>query len=63
MQVTRWNKRRIATTAVCVIFVYWVLSASHHTYEDKVTITTTSPETIWEYVADFQNMQMLNPTM
>lgn len=63
MQVTRWNTRRIALVACGIIVIYWIFSASRQSYTAETTIKNVNPELVWEYVADFQKMQTLNPTM
>lgn len=63
MKVTHWNRRRVLIAAVGLTVFCWLFTASHHTHEDFVTIKNTKAKEIWEYVADFQNMQILNPTM
>lgn len=63
MPTTRWNRRRLIIFSVCLLIVYWIFSASRNTYTSEVTIRNTKPEVAWEYVADFQKMRSLNPTM
>lgn len=43
--------------------LYWIFSASKNTYEAEIIIKNTKPELVWEYVADFHKMHLLNPTM
>lgn len=63
MQIRRWNKRQLSILGVALLVVYWVFSASRNTYEADVIIKNTKPELVWEYVADFHRMHLLNPTM
>lgn len=63
MPTTRWNRRRVIIFSICLVIVYWIFSASRNTYTSGVTIRNTKPEVAWEYVADFQKMRSLNPTM
>lgn len=63
MQRTHWNRRRVIAWATGLLLAYVVLSASNNTYEKDVTIRKTNPEEVWEFVADFSKMRLLNPTM
>lgn len=63
MQTTRWNRRRLAIFAIGLLITYWILSASRNTFKSEVIIRDTKPEIVWEFVADFKKMQLLNPTM
>lgn len=63
MQTRHWNKRRLIVLFCATLAFYVVFSASYNTYESDVTIKNTKPEIVWEYVADFQKMKLLNPTM
>lgn len=46
-----------------LLLLYWIFSASRNTYKAEVIIKNTKPEHVWEYVADFHEMRLLNPTM
>lgn len=63
MQTTRWNRRRCSFLACALLVLYWLFSVSNNTYESDVTIKNVKPEIVWEYVADFHKMRLLNPTM
>lgn len=63
MYATRWNRRRLAIVAIFILILYYVFSASNNSYEASVTIRNVKPETAWEYVADFNKIKFLNPTM
>lgn len=63
MRTTHWNRRRCSILACSLLVIYFIFSASNNTYESDVTIKNTKPEIVWEYVADFRKMQLLNPTM
>lgn len=63
MQITRWNNRRISIAAGAILVFYLMFSASWNTYQADVIIKNTNPELVWEYVADFDKMRLLNPTM
>lgn len=63
MQTTRWSQRRLAIFGIGLLIFYLIFSASQNTYESDVIIKNTKPEIVWEYIADFHKMRMLNPTM
>lgn len=63
MQIRRYNKRHLCILGAALLVLYWIFSASRNTYEAEVTIKNTKPEFVWEYVADFHKMHLLNPTM
>lgn len=63
MQTTRWNTKRISIAAVILLGVYVVFSASYNKHELEGTVHNIKPEKVWDFVADFGNMKLLNPTM
>lgn len=63
MQTTRWNRRRLGIAAFILLGMYVVFSASYNKYEIDGTVRNASPEKVWDFVADFNNMKLLNPTM
>lgn len=63
MQTRRWNKRHLSALGIGLLIVCFIFSASRNTYESDVIIRNTKPESVWEYVADFHKMHLLNPTM
>lgn len=63
MQIRRWNKRHLSMLGGALLLLYWIFSASRNTYKAEVIIKNTKPEHVWEYVADFHKMRLLNPTM
>lgn len=63
MQTRRWNKRHLSILGGGVLIFYMIFSASRNTYESDVIIKNTKPDIVWEYVADFHKMHLLNPTM
>lgn len=63
MHTTRWDRRRCSILACSLLVLYWLFSAGNNTYESDVTIKNVKPEIVWEYVADFHKMKLLNPTM
>lgn len=63
MQTRRWNKRHLSIFGIGLLIFYLIFSASRNTYESDVIIRNTKPELVWEYVADFHKMHLLNPTM
>lgn len=63
MQTTRWNKRRLGISAVGILVFYLIFSASNNRYEADVTIKNVDAKAVWDFVADFSKMRVLNPTM
>lgn len=63
MQTRRWNKRHLSILGIGLLIFYLIFSASRNTYESDIIIRNTKPELVWEYVADFHKMHLLNPTM
>lgn len=63
MRTSRWNAKRLAAAAAVLLCLYVVFSAGRKTYESEVLVLRTRPEAVWDFVADFSNMRLLNPTM
>lgn len=63
MQRTRWNIKRISIAIILIITIYVIFSSSYNQYEIDATIPNTKPEIVWNFVADFSKMRLLNPTM
>jgi len=63
MQTTRWNKRRLGISAIGILVFYLIFSASNNRYEADVTIKKADPKAVWDFVADFSKMRVLNPTI
>lgn len=59
-----WNLKRVSLLFGAVLLLYvFVFSGGYHKYQIDGVIGKTGPERVWEYVADFNNMRLLNPTM
>lgn len=63
MQTTRWNIKRLSIVCIGILALYVIFSASNNKYEVDAIIKHTKPEKVWEFVADFSKMKLLNPTM
>ncbi|XP_037037795.1 uncharacterized protein LOC119075457 [Bradysia coprophila] len=63
MQTTRWNIKRISLLCIAVLGLYMIFSASNNKYEVDAIIKYTKPDKVWEFVADFSKMKLLNPTI
>lgn len=59
----RQSKRKYVVGICAVVFVYLFLFSRYQTFEYQEVIKGTKPETVWEYVADFSKMKLLNPTI
>lgn len=62
--VGRWNIKRVSLISTALLLLYvFVFSSGYHKYQIDGVIGNTRPERVWEYVADFSKMRLLNPTM
>lgn len=59
-----WNIKRVSVIiAVLVLLYVFVFSSGYQKHQIDGVIANTRPEMVWEYVADFSKMRLLNPTM
>ncbi|KAH8371240.1 hypothetical protein KR093_006708, partial [Drosophila rubida] len=59
-----WNIKRVSVLLCAVLVLYvFVFSGGYHKYQIDGVIGNTRPERVWEYVADFNKMRLLNPTI
>ncbi|EDW19577.1 uncharacterized protein LOC6583433 [Drosophila mojavensis] len=59
-----WNLKRLALLLGAVVLLYlFVFSGGYHKYQIDRVIDNARPEAVWEYVADFNKMRLLNPTI
>lgn len=60
----KWKMRTFAYVSVAILafYVFFIFKKKHHVSFDGV-VKNAKPETVWEFVADFNNMMKLNPTM
>lgn len=63
MHPIRWNKRRLVSVALSGIVLYLILSAKYNKFTAEIVIKNQKPEDVWNFVADFSKMKLLNPTM
>ena len=63
MQRLRWNKQRVLIVIGILFALYMLFSSSYSEYKVAIKIPNTKPKAVWEYVSDFNNMRLLNPTM
>lgn len=63
MKRHRLNIKNISVTIILLLGIYMVLSSGYHNYESDGLIKNTKPEDVWNYVADFSKMRLLNPSM
>lgn len=61
--VSSANRKTIGAAVLLVAATYWIFSASRKHFEAQQLLPNVRPATVWNYVADFSNMPMLNPTM
>lgn len=59
----RCNIKSVSLVFSILLVLYLVFSSGYHTYEIDGVIKNSKPEDVWNYVADFSKMRLLNPTM
>ncbi|XP_030373258.1 uncharacterized protein LOC115623178 [Scaptodrosophila lebanonensis] len=60
----RWNIKKCSIVLCAALILYvFVLSSGYRNYEIDGLIRNSRPEKVWEYVADFNKMRVLNPTI
>lgn len=60
----RWNLKRASVILSAALLLYvLVFSSGYQKYQIEGIIDRAQPEKVWEYVADFNKMRLLNPTM
>ncbi|XP_059607855.1 uncharacterized protein LOC132255735 [Phlebotomus argentipes] len=60
---TRCNKRKLILYGIVFLVVYAIFSSSYNEHRSETTIANAKPEKVWEFVADFSKMKLLNPTI
>lgn len=63
MQTRRWNIKKLSLAIAACLVIYIIFSSGFHKYQIDSVISNTRPEDVWEYVADFSKMRLLNPTI
>ncbi|CAD7002565.1 uncharacterized protein LOC101460672 [Ceratitis capitata] len=63
MHARRWNIKKLIICGGAFLIVYILLTSGTREYEIDATIESSKPEQVWEYVADFNKMRTLNPTI
>lgn len=59
----QWNGRRTLGILTSILVLYLVIKVKNYEYGSSISILKVMPVEIWEFVADFNNMKYLNPTM
>lgn len=59
----RCNIKSASIAVTLLLGIYLIFSSGYHKYEIDGVIENTKPEDVWNYVADFGKMRLLNPTM
>ncbi|EDW41040.1 uncharacterized protein LOC6605216 [Drosophila sechellia] len=58
------NIKRASVLLVAALLLYvFVFSSGYQKYQIEGIIKRSQPEKVWEYVADFNKMRLLNPTI
>ena len=60
----KWKSKTLAYSFLSVLIIYvFFFYKKTHTVSFEFVIKNSTPESVWEFVADFSNMKKLNPTM
>ncbi|XP_023301647.2 uncharacterized protein LOC111683776 [Lucilia cuprina] len=59
----RCNIKSASLVFSVLLVLYLVFSSGYHKYEIDGVIKNSRPEDVWNYVADFSKMRLLNPTI
>lgn len=60
----KWKTKTLAYSFFGILIVYGLFFYKRtHTVQFEVVIKNSTPEIVWEFVADFSNMKQLNPTI
>ncbi|XP_037821957.1 uncharacterized protein LOC119610700 [Lucilia sericata] len=59
----RCNIKSTSLVISVLLLLYLVFSSGYHKYEIDGVIKNSRPEDVWNYVADFSKMRLLNPTI
>lgn len=57
------NIKSVSCIMSTLLVLYLIFSSGYHKYEIDGIIRNTRPEDVWNFVADFNKMKLLNPTM
>lgn len=55
--------RRTISLIISLLVLYLIVRVKKYDYEASVFVPKVKPTVVWEFVADFNNMRYLNPTM
>lgn len=60
----KWKSKTLACSLVSALIIYvFFFYKRKYTVSFEFIIKNSTPESVWEFVADFSNMKKLNPTM
>jgi len=63
MHIPRLWIRAAVLLGIALLLYVFVFSSGYQKYQIEGIIKRSEPEKVWEYVADFNKMRLLNPTM
>uniref|UniRef100_A0A1B0GLK9 Uncharacterized protein n=1 Tax=Lutzomyia longipalpis TaxID=7200 RepID=A0A1B0GLK9_LUTLO len=63
IHITRANKRKLVLYGIILLIAYAIFSSGYSSHRSETTIANAKPEDVWEFVADFSKMKLLNPTI
>ncbi|XP_044270875.1 uncharacterized protein LOC123015286 [Tribolium madens] len=59
----QWKSRRTLYLLITLVVLYLTIRIKTYEHKTSVLLTETHPNEVWEFVADFSNMKLLNPTI
>lgn len=61
--MTIWRRKKYTIICIIALIAYIMIVPKEYKVQFDSTIKGVGPAEVWEYVADFNNMKFLNPTM
>uniref|UniRef100_A0A069DNY1 Uncharacterized protein n=1 Tax=Panstrongylus megistus TaxID=65343 RepID=A0A069DNY1_9HEMI len=58
-----WGRKKYSLMCLIALLAYTMIVPKEYNIEFDSTINGVKPAEVWEYVADFNNMKFLNPTI
>ncbi|KYB28784.1 uncharacterized protein LOC659949 isoform X2 [Tribolium castaneum] len=63
MNRIQWKSRRTLYLVISLVSFYLTVRIKTYEHKASVVLPETHPNDAWEFVADFSNMKLLNPTI
>lgn len=58
-----WKTKRNVGFILALIALFIVIRIKYYEHKEVLHLPKVHPNEVWEFVADFSNMKLLNPTM